>query len=59
MSDAPSFSNSDSDKSRNSSSSQGRDEEENLDVMFGGGLMPKKSSKVLNEIWQQTPMIKE
>jgi len=60
LSDVSSFSNSDS-SSYNQNSSQSEDFDEKQDVITGAmnGLLPKNTTKAINAIWQQTPMIKE
>ena len=56
LGDASSFSNSDS-SSYQQNSSSAEDSEENQDIIFGA--LPKNKQAVINQIWQQTPMIKE
>jgi hypothetical protein len=60
LSDVSSFSNSDSSSyNQNSSQSENSDEKQDVITDAMNGLLPKNTTKAINAIWQQTPMIKE
>ena len=61
LSDASSFANSDTDDSNHQNSSLSDAAEEQKDVILGGlqPNFPPSTKNVINQIWQQTPMVKE